>query len=49
KDLKLYNHHEAQIEMLSTLSQKIFQELLNDNLVMRRLQLPLSSDNENIK
>ncbi|CAG8808740.1 14973_t:CDS:2, partial [Racocetra persica] len=49
KDLKLYNHYEAQIETLSTLSQKIFQELLNDNLVMERLQLPLSSDNENIK
>ncbi|CAG8532417.1 12719_t:CDS:2 [Cetraspora pellucida] len=35
KDLKLYNYHEAQIEMLSTLSQKIFQELLNDNLLER--------------
>ncbi|CAG8788696.1 13729_t:CDS:2, partial [Racocetra persica] len=34
KDLKLYNHHEAQIKTLSTLSQKIFQELLDDNLLL---------------
>ena len=35
--------------MLPTFSYQIFQELLNDDLVMGRMQLPLSSNNESIR
>ena len=35
--------------MLSTFSRQIFQELLDDDLVMGQIQLPMSSNHENIR
>ncbi|CAG8648536.1 4743_t:CDS:2, partial [Paraglomus occultum] len=45
---KISSHHETQINTFSTFSRRIFQELLDDNLVMGKIQLP-PSNHENVK
>ncbi|CAG8820056.1 1102_t:CDS:2, partial [Racocetra persica] len=37
------------VETLSDFSHQIFQEILNDDLIMGQIQLPLTSNNEHIK
>ncbi|CAG8834565.1 33513_t:CDS:2, partial [Racocetra persica] len=43
QNLNPYYCYKDRVEILSTFSHQIFQELLNDDLVMGRIQLPLSS------
>ncbi|CAG8712038.1 1050_t:CDS:2, partial [Acaulospora morrowiae] len=49
QNLKTSSCHKTQIEALSTFSRQIFQELLDDNLIMKQIQLSTSSNNENIR